>query len=420
MTTTTIQLQLSDEQAAQLQTIANQFGKELESNVFPQQATLHQLKQQLQASLTAQDGFTDFWEDSEHQHSTSTLRLVHEHTAIRNLPWQLALEERPEVALLKSIKTTLEAHQPTLGYPLKVLVMVAAPEGVTRLDYEREELLLLSAFSPLMSKGLVEVHFTDDGSLEELEAKLLENRYHILHFSGHGAYADGEGYLALEDPITGKLKKANATDLNAVFRKVHQKGHRPELVLLSACQTAQGVEDSNISGVANILLRGGVPAVVAMSTSILDTCASAFAAYLYELLSNEFTLPYSFQQARQQLQDYEIQTYKPAQRNLAPGQWLIPQLLLSQDIDQLIDKNAPRTELDFSQSLDYVTGKEALLELRVRPDNYAAREAHDFSYPQAGTGGTAAGTGRHGQNGTGRAPRYPYAGEQSQHPGLYA
>ena len=367
-----LQLNLTPEQAQSLQTIAGQFNRELErpGAPFPNAATLQQLKTALQEALWAQAGFAAFWEAAKVDHNLNSLCLVHERTAIRNLPWQLATEANAQLALSKSITATLASHQPSIGYPLKVLVMVAAPEGVTRLDYEREELLLLSAFSPLMSKGLVEVHFTDDGSLENLKEKLLENKYHILHYSGHGSYKDGEGSLALEDPVTGRLKEADAAAINAVLKEAHQKGHRPDLLVLSACQTAEGMETANMGGVANTLLQGGVPAVVAMSASILDNCATHFAAAFYEQLSQGFPLAAAFRTAIAALQDFEIKVFNPAQHGLAPGQWLIPQLLLCQEVGTLIDKNAPQTGLDFSKEMAYVKGEQGLLELRVRPKGY--------------------------------------------------
>ncbi|MDZ4682020.1 MAG: hypothetical protein SGI94_16390 [Saprospiraceae bacterium] len=50
---------------------------------------------------------------------------------------------------------------PDLPLPLKVLVMVAAPESdkSARLDYESEENIVLDALSPLMRSGEVEVDF---------------------------------------------------------------------------------------------------------------------------------------------------------------------------------------------------------------------------------------------------------------------
>ena len=366
-----IDLNLTTEQQEDLTSLAVQFNKELEdpnTQPFPKATTLQALKEKLTAALFEQEGFTEVWEKA--QVNAQLLCLSHEKTDIRNLPWQIATEERPLLAIAKSSKNYLLPHQPSIGYPLKVLVMVASPEGVTRLAYEEEELQLLRAFSPLMSQGLAQVHFTDDGSLENLEENLKENKYHILHFTGHGSYHEGQGTLALEDPISGKLKEASAVKFNEILAKAGRKGHRPELVVLSACQTAHGVEAGNLSGVADTLMQGGIPSVIAMSASILDNCASIFAAKLYAELSNGFPLPNAFQEARLEVRKFETTKWELAKAGLAPGQWLIPQLLLNTLVAKLADESSPKETLDFKQDVKIIRGETALVNLRVRPDNY--------------------------------------------------
>ena len=277
-----LHLQLTSDQQKELSELSNQFNRELEDRntpPFPKATTLRDLKEKLKAALFEQEGFKELWENT--QTNADLLCLSHDDTEIRNLPWQTATEERPLLAIAKSFKKDLPQHQPSVGFPLKVLIMVASPIGVTRLAYEEEELQLLRAFSPLMSQGLAQVHFTDDGSLQNLEEKLQENKYHILHFTGHGSYQNGKGTLALEDPISGKLKEASTEEFNQVLAKVGRKGHRPDLVVLSACQTAQGVAAGDLSGVADTLMQGGIPAVIAMAASILDNCAIIFASKLY-------------------------------------------------------------------------------------------------------------------------------------------
>ncbi|MEZ4932086.1 MAG: CHAT domain-containing protein [Saprospiraceae bacterium] len=367
----TLHLQLTADQQKELTDLAAQFNQELEDRntpPFPKATTLRELKEKLKAALFAQEGFAALWQQA--QTHAGFLCLSHEETAVRNLPWQIATEEQPLLAVAKSFKKSLPPHRPSVGFPLKVLIMVASPEGVTRLAYEDEELQLLQAFSPLMAQGLAQVHFTDDGSLGNLEEKLEENKYHILHFTGHGSYRDGKGTLALEDPVSGKLKEASAGEFNQVLARVGRKGHRPVLVVLSACQTAQGVAAGDLSGVADTLMQGGMPAVIAMSASILDNCASHFAATLYTQLSGEFNLSDAFQDARLAVKNFEIQIFDFSNSGLAPGQWLIPQLLLNEQVAELVDKNSPKEVLDFKHDVKYIKGEKALVDLRVRPDNY--------------------------------------------------
>ncbi len=366
-----IYLQLTENQIQELVAISTQFNHEIEEEAsppFPKAATLSQMKEQLKAVLFEQEGFADIWQKSES--GALTLVISHPQTVIRNLPWHLATEERPLLAIAKSFEKELIPHQAT-AFPLKVLVMVAAPQGVTRLDYEKEELQLLRSFAPLMAQGLAEVHFTDDGSLEDLEEKLGENKFHILHFSGHGIYDKNEkqGYLALEDQLTGEKHLVTAKDFNRVLQKVGRKGHCPDLVLLSACQSAHGKGDGDLSGVADTLLEGGVAAVIAMSASILDSCATIFASKLYAELSDGYPLSAAFQEARLEVKKYEL-SLDLVKAGLAPAHWLIPQLLFHKVVKELVDKTAPKETINLSNAAKLISGEQALLDLRVRPENY--------------------------------------------------
>ena len=53
------------------------------------------------------------------------------------------------------------------------------------------------------------------------------------------------------------------------------------LAVLTACQSATGRPDDPGSGVAGTLLKGGVPAVVAMSASVLVATAARYAEAFY-------------------------------------------------------------------------------------------------------------------------------------------
>ncbi len=291
------------------------------------------------------------------------LHLTHADTDLLNLPWRLVATHAPLLALTKGLPTSesLPAFLPRNPLPLKILVMVSAPEDLDitgRLSYEEEEDQILKAFEKLYEHGLVQIDFTQDGSLATLEQQLAENHYHILHFSGHGTYQDGVGYLQLEDPVTQN------TDLvtdKAFARALNKKpGHRPSLVLLASCDSGQGkVEGELFSGVSNLLLHIGVPAVVAMNWKISDYFATIFAAEFYRRLAEKTALPQAFQEAVRHVQQAEAQAYQQ-QPGLTPHQWLIPQLFLGQWCEHLVDWAAPQEKLTFTAH-KFVTGKDQLL-----------------------------------------------------------
>jgi len=369
-----LNLKISDDQIASVQPLLDQFHAQLEDREqlwAPELTLAIQLSEQLQDILLGQkEAIAQIWQDSRTQ--ARTLYLYHPNGDVLNWPWELATLDRPLLALARLFQPIALPFTPSDSYPLKVLIMVSAPEGATRLDYEQEELKLLQAFAPLLEKGLVQIHFTDDGSLDNLKEKLQANKYHILHYSGHGTYQEGIGYLALEEPLTGKEQMVTGLELMQVLGEMKTKQHCPDLVVLSACKSAQGDVNNDVSGVAETLLHGGIPAVIAMAASILDSSAIVFAAALYQQLAQKFPLGRAFHQALQEVKQQEAEDPQ-LQRSMTgkfPAQWLIPQLRLHDSVDALMASNATREELDFSHSTQILTGSKHLVKLRVRPEHY--------------------------------------------------
>ncbi|MEM0994653.1 MAG: CHAT domain-containing protein, partial [Bacteroidota bacterium] len=301
------------------------------------------------------------WQEIEAFPSTQhhAIHLRHEDSSMLNLPWQLALEGKGYRYLSKGLPNSNEVcYEAHIPLPLKILVMIASPENASiesRLSYEEEEARIIEAFEPLFEQGNVEVDFTDDGSLESLEAKLQRNHYHILHFSGHGIYKNGTGYLQLEDPLSLEERLVTAEQFAASLNKTAK--HLPPLILLSSCQTAQGSKnESGFRGVTNQLLQIGVPAVVAMGFSILDVYATAFAAHFYEQLAQEITIPRAFKAAVAHIR--EVQEQQPQQR-YAP-QWIIPQLYTQQQIEDFADWQQQAQRL-YHEAFKFATGANALI-----------------------------------------------------------
>ena len=174
---------------------------------------------------------------------------------------------------------TPEKTVPLAG-PLRILVAVGAPdEGNTPngvLDNERELQSILDAVEKARKLGNAYVRVLNVGSLEEIGKALAEQAYHVLHLSGHGT----ANSIELEDE-DGQAEEVSAEDLAGVIR---ESGHQAPLVVLSSCLS--GAAGSNTVGLAEGLLQHGIPAVVAMQTSVTDVHATRLGAALYDNLSN--------------------------------------------------------------------------------------------------------------------------------------
>ncbi|MCG8327559.1 MAG: CHAT domain-containing protein, partial [Chitinophagales bacterium] len=351
-----ILLQITADQHAELLDQQERFINKLENKKQLEVSFLDGLRKSMRELLEAQSGVAELIDKAKTEHHL--VQLNHSDNNILNLPWRLAVEDIPQLFITKGLPTSSNSEyalqQPL---PLKVLVMISAPEDThARLSYEEEEEQIIRAFEPLFEHGLVQLDFTEDGSLQSLQRKLKENHYHILHFSGHGTYKKEQGFLELEDEITMQKQlvtaEAFAQALNA------KPEHLPALVLLSSCQTAQGASGTEFKGVANRLLEIGIPSVVAMGLSISDYFATVFAACLYKELADKEPLYRAFKTAVNLTK--KIEKELSPDPNHLPSQWMIPHLYSNGQVEHLADWQAPHTPLEF-HNYKFISGQNELL-----------------------------------------------------------
>ncbi|MBU0755994.1 MAG: CHAT domain-containing protein [Planctomycetes bacterium] len=351
-----------------------EFINHLEHKLPLQSKILAGLQEQLSEIIDKSPEWTGLLQALHDSGDYYLVQLVHGDNEILNLPWSMAkdpvsgqtLGTIPRLTLSKcpeSFVREAPAANPVLNAPpMKILVMISSPldaEHDHRLSYEEEEYLILEALSPLMESGLVHVDFTDDGSLDALKRKLRTNRYHVLHFSGHARFRDGEGMLQLEHPLT--LKTENTTAREFAETVNCNPDYRVPLVLLSSCQSAQGGTEKGLCGITNQLLRVDVPAIISMGLSIMDRYATQFAGSFYRSLAQKQNIQTGFNEAVDFIRELERQDQVRANRSPAvPLQWIIPNLYLKQHWEHLVDWEQPHEELKLS-SHRFITQNQRLV-----------------------------------------------------------
>ncbi|MCY2966259.1 MAG: CHAT domain-containing protein, partial [Planctomycetota bacterium] len=174
------------------------------------------------------------------------------------------------------------AKQPaeSLAGPIKVLIAVGAPdEGQTAsvvLDHERELQNILNAVETAQKSENFQVRILEVGHPEVIQTALRRDPYHVLHLSCHG----GPGELELEDE-EGRAVRTTAQELLAALVA---SGRPVPLIFLNSCHG--GVAADTTASFSVDLLRRGVPAVVAMQTSVSDHYATQLAEAFYGQLAN--------------------------------------------------------------------------------------------------------------------------------------
>ncbi|HLY65903.1 MAG TPA: CHAT domain-containing protein, partial [Chloroflexota bacterium] len=330
----------------------------------------------------------------EGQDSTRLLTVSAEHPEILALPWELLhdsapggvylFRETPCISVRRRLAGATGGPAPLLVRPkdrLHLLFAVSRPEGTGFLKPRADAQAVLDALDEL-APGRVTWEFLRPPTLDSLVQRLEDKgkpAVDILHFDGHGVFDDRGGLpeafarergrlLARAEeilhsstvgapsaPHTGYLLFETAegeVDFVAARRlgeNLHR--HRIALVVLSACQSAAlggeaGADPAELAmgSVAARLTAAGLPAVLAMTHSVLVPTTRALFGELYKDLARQRGLGEALDKARRHLanhpEKYEVQR-GPDRKWLVLQDWFVPALYQSSPDQPLLRK--PKT-----------------------------------------------------------------------------
>jgi len=206
---------------------------------------------------------------------------------IAALPWEFLFEphscrflSRSEhLTLVRSLEVPRRSEPIVLRSLLRVLLVAAQAKELTHLNLEEEKARVRHT---LAAHEIMEVEETEGGTFEELQSRLREREYHVVHFLGHGKLHNQHGSLVFTD-AEGNADRVPAQRLARLFAE-----HRSlRLVVLNACRTGQSPREFGADpflSVGAALIEQGVPAVVAMQFPINDKAAIEFSSTLYASL----------------------------------------------------------------------------------------------------------------------------------------
>jgi outer membrane protein assembly factor BamB len=207
------------------------------------------------------------------------------------IPWEFLYDARDGeyLALARGTPVVryLELPQPikplTVTPPLQILGMVASPRDQDLLDTNRERKRLEMAIKTLEEEGRITLTWVQGETWRDLQRAIRTGEWHIFHFIGHGAYEEesDQGFVALADD-GGRTHLLSASHLGRLL-----DDHHPlRLAVLNSCEGARGGAHDVLSSTAAVLMRRGVPAVVAMQYEITDRAAIEFTRSFYEAIAD--------------------------------------------------------------------------------------------------------------------------------------
>ena len=185
----------------------------------------------------------------------------------------------------------------------KIIIALASPIGLPELDLKADEKAILDAVRGLNARipgGAIETGVLHPATREALLKAAAGAD--IFHFGGHGLF---EGATLAEDGSfkkTGKiaLEKEDGSEDRIESDRLAQILSRSDvrLAVLGACSTASRDAGGAWSGVAPALVRGNIPAVLAMQFKMADICAPRFFDVLDSLALAGCTIDQAVAEAR--------------------------------------------------------------------------------------------------------------------------
>jgi tetratricopeptide (TPR) repeat protein len=242
------------------------------------------------------------WREARRQNKGLRVKLHVRPPELTSLPWEfvydpnhsyLGLSSRTPLVRYPDVPHPLERLM--VAPPLRILGLVASPQGLSQLHIGHEKRLVEEALRGLQARRLVELTWLEGQTWRHLQRAMRRGPWHVFHFIGHGGFdpETEEGAIALSDE-EGRMHLLGASDL-ALLLDDH---YFLRLVFLNSCEGARGSPRDAFSSTAATLVRSGIPAVVAMQYEITDRSAIEFSRSFYDAVADRLPVDAAVAEAR--------------------------------------------------------------------------------------------------------------------------
>jgi hypothetical protein len=234
------------------------------------------------------------------------LRL-NEAPELASLPWEYAYRSDKrrwvflsnETPLVRYLEVSDPVEPLAVDAPLRILVMVSNPSDQEALDIAAEWSRIEEATAELSGRGAIVLDRLEPPTYNALQVALRSGtEFHILHFVGHGLYEPGapDGALIFENDAGGS-HAVTGQQLSTLLADHHAL----RMAVLNACDAGATSDVESFTGVTQMLVAHGLPAVIAMQCPISDSAAVAFAQEFYGPLTERLPVDAALAEARKAL-----------------------------------------------------------------------------------------------------------------------
>ena len=246
------------------------------------------------------DLYNECYANAEKLRQPLSIRLHVKHPRLSYVPWETLYDKTNAFYVTASQRTPFmravndedDDDARSGSRPIRVLAMAARAQllrGILLdlIDVDAEQVAIKKAFGELDDGKRIKLSWTTSAQFRELNRRFIRGDagkpWDIFHFIGHGGHDSTKkmGFIVVQEEGGSKGTELYADDLREF---VCTPGKTPALVVLNSCSGAQSEPGVLFSSVAEELIRGGVPAVIAMQFEISDNMGIAFSNTFYSYL----------------------------------------------------------------------------------------------------------------------------------------
>jgi len=210
-----------------------------------------------------------------------------------------------------------------MGKTQRVLLVCANPRGTDPLRTAEEDRTLRESIQLSTNRDMIQVDTLNAATIDDLRRALLNNKYDVVHFSGHGTNTG----LVFED-TNGKLMVPSSSALSELLERRDVK-----TAVLNACYSL------SVGRIASI----GLDYTVASTGPISDPAAIEFTRGFYDALGAGLSVPEAFDEG---LSSAKLKNLRIDSILLPRGQEYIPPEETAVESDSSRDtEDAPTTLL---------------------------------------------------------------------------